>query len=82
MGTCNGRDLGTPRVTGQAVLWGFLSREEISGEKSICISDMLHGNREAGGRGKGGCSNTQQGVPGATQMLGTNDRTSSDCQRR
>lgn len=50
MGTCNGPSLETPRARAQAGLWGLLrvlSREEITGEDCLCISDAHHRNMEA-----------------------------------
>lgn len=87
MHTCNGPSLETPRARAQAGLWGLLrvlSREEITGEDCLRISDAQHRNTEAEEEGEVAAGTPGRGLWGQVGCSSTilyNFRRSLDFQR-
>lgn len=84
MRTCNGPSLETPGARAQAGLWGLLrvlSREEITGEDCLCISDAQRRNTEAEEEGEVAAGRGLWGQVGCSSTVLYNFMRSLDFQR-
>lgn len=76
-GTCNGPNLGTPRVRAPTVLWGF--SESFPEKKLLMAFQVLYRGTRSPGAGGRGYRNTQQGFLGPGGLLWNSDCSPPAC---